>query len=75
MTHKGSEVWYVDPDGTIHLFIRGASNDLAGGDGQRFDHPSVRISEPRAITMDVMGNLILTENDGGFIRRINRVQR
>ncbi len=73
-THKGGQVWYVS-GGSIHLFVDGDSDDSHAGDGLRFDDPTVRISEPRAITMDPNGNLLITEHDGGFIRRVNYTRR
>jgi sugar lactone lactonase YvrE len=71
-THRGGQVWYVDGAGAIHLFVDGDSDDSHAGDGLAFDDPLVRISEPRAISMDRQGNLLITEHDGGFIRRVNR---
>ncbi len=71
-THRGGQVWFIDNAGLIHLFVNGDSSDSHSGDGKRFDDPSVRISEPRAISMDSQGNLVITEHDGGFVRRVNR---
>ncbi len=71
-THKGGQVWYIGGDGVIHLFVDGDASDSHAGDGLAFDDPAVRISEPRAITMDSAGNLIITEHDGGFVRRVLR---
>lgn len=70
-THKGGQVWYVDGAGAIHLFVDGDADDSHAGDGLRFDDPQVRISEPRGVTMDPVGNVLITEHDGGFIRRVN----
>lgn len=70
-THKGGQVWFVDTAGVIHLFVDGDADDSHAGDGQPFDDPAVRISEPRAVSMDAKGNLLITEHDGGFIRRVN----
>jgi hypothetical protein len=72
-THRGGQIWFVDTLGEIHLFVDGDSNDSHAGDGLRFDDPQVKISEPRAITMDSQGNLLITEHDGGYLRRVNRL--
>jgi len=71
-THAGSQVWFVDTAGIIHLFVHGTSaKDSHGGDGTHFYAPAVpRISEVRAITMDHEGNLLITEHDAGYVRKI-----
>jgi hypothetical protein len=70
-THRGSQVWYVDTDGHIHLFLNGDRNGAHAGDGTWFYNPAEpRVSECRAITMDFAGNLLITENDVGYIRKI-----
>jgi hypothetical protein len=72
-THRGSQVWYVDTAGIIHLFIDGAPRAHAG-DGEPFDSPGKKVSEVRNVTMDRQGNLLITEHDFGFIRRVRRVE-
>ena len=67
-THQGGDIWYVDSDGVIHLFIEGDDEHSHSGDGEDYDTPGLKISEPRAITMFDDGRLILTENDHGYIR-------
>ncbi len=69
-THEGSQVWYVDPDGIIHLFLDGAGGRTHGGDGDWFFSPGIKISEPRSVTMDHQGNILITESDYGFVRKI-----
>jgi secreted PhoX family phosphatase len=70
-THRGSQVWYVDTAGYIHLFLNGIRNGVPTGDGTWFYDPfEARVSEVRAVTMDYDGNLIITENDIGFIRKV-----
>ena len=71
-THAGSQVWYVDTSGIIHLFLDGRPDDVHEGDGLPFDTPGAKISEVRAVTMDRAGNLLVTENDLGFIRIVHR---
>jgi hypothetical protein len=70
-THQGSQVWYVDTEGLIHLFIDGAPTDVHAGDGSWFWKPGVyQISECRAITADREGNLLITEHDSGYVRKV-----
>jgi sugar lactone lactonase YvrE len=70
-THRSSRVWYVDPTGYIHLFLNGNRNGAHAGDGTWFYNPiEPRVSECRAITMDHEGNLLITENDVGYIRKV-----
>jgi hypothetical protein len=68
-THQGSQVWYVDTEGLIHLFLNGTPNDVHAGDGTWFLNPT-RISECRAITADRDGNVLITEHDSGYIRKV-----
>jgi hypothetical protein len=73
-THRSSRVWYIDTDGYIHLFLNGNRNGAHAGDGTWFYDPTQpRVSECRAVTMDYEGNLIITENDIGFIRKVEFV--
>ncbi len=71
-THKGGDVWFVDDDGRIHLMIAGDANDSHAGDGERFDVPGDKISEPRAVSISPMGDIIITEHDGGYVRVVRR---
>jgi len=71
-THKGGQIWFVDPDGIIHLFVDGGKNDQHSGDRRAYNSPGKKISEPRAISIDHEGNLLITESDYGFIRRVKR---
>ena len=70
-THRGSQVWYIDTAGYIHLFLNGNRNGAHAGDGTWFYNPlEARVSEIRAVTVDHQGNLLITENDIGFVRRV-----
>lgn len=70
-THEGSQIWYVDTNGWIHLFLDGRDGDeFHSGDGENFRTPGYKISEPRSVSVDHDGNVIITENDMGFIRKI-----
>lgn len=72
-THEDSRIWYVDTTGVIHLFLNGISDDDAHtGDGEHFQTPGYKISEVRAVCLDCDGNIIITENDVGYIRKIRR---
>jgi hypothetical protein len=73
----GNRVWYVDPAGIIHRWMNGSSaNNVRVGDGQWFyDNPNqAKVSRVRAINTDPFGNLIITESNFGYVRRI-RFQR
>lgn len=69
-THAGGQIWYVDTDGIIHLFVDGESDHSHSGDGEDFDTEGKKISEPRAVVMDGEGRIVITENDHGYVRRI-----
>ena len=70
-THRSSRVWYVDVAGDIHLFLHGFRNSAHAGDGTWFYEPSeARVSKCRAVTMDWQGNVLITENDAGFVRKV-----
>ncbi len=71
-THQGSQVWYVDTDGLIHLFLNGYHSDTThAGDNSWFYNPNeYRVSECRAVTLDYEGNMLITENDLGYVRKI-----
>jgi sugar lactone lactonase YvrE len=70
-THEGSQIWYVDTLGIIHLFLNGSEGDeYHTGDGEHFQTPGYKISEARGISVDYKGNILITENDAGYIRKI-----
>jgi sugar lactone lactonase YvrE len=73
-THKGGQIWYVDGLGDIHLFLDGDAEHSHGGDGEDYRSPGKKISEPRAVSMTPDGDILITENDYGFIRRLARVE-
>ena len=73
----GSRIWYVDPAGIIHRWINGNSaNNFRVGDGQWFyaDPDAAKVSKVRSTNTDPFGNLIIVENNYGYVRRI-RFQR
>ena len=70
-THQGSQIWYIDTGGIIHLFLDGRNGDeYHSGDGEKFNTPGFKISEPRSVSVDYEGNILIAENDKGFIRKI-----
>lgn len=74
---QGNRIWYVDPAGIIHRWMNGSSaNHFRVGDGQWFyaNTATPKVSRVRAINTDPFGNLIITESNFGYVRRI-RFQR
>ncbi len=66
--HSGSRLWYVDTIGKIRLFING-SNGAHCCNGQAYNANSRnKLSEIRNVTVDHSGNVLITENDAGFVR-------
>ena len=73
-THAGSQVLYVDPAGIVYVFVAGQDGGAHSGDGAWFHSPGFKITEARSVTMDHDGNILIVENDYGYVRRI-RFQR
>jgi hypothetical protein len=69
-TDNGSQLWYVDTDGYIHLFLHGNSYAHTGDGGWFYDPLTPKVSRIRQITLDYDGNLIITEHDAGYIRKV-----
>ncbi|MFC2129180.1 T9SS type A sorting domain-containing protein [Bacteroidota bacterium] len=70
-THEGSQIWYVATNGRAYLFLDGMNGDgYHSGDGDNYRTPGYKISEARSVSVDYDGNVIITENDLGFIRKI-----
>lgn len=73
----GNRIWYVDPAGIIHRWMNGSgANHRRVGDGQWFyaNPATPKVSRVRAVVTDIYGNLIITESNYGYVRRI-RFQR
>ena len=69
----GNRIWYVDPASIIHRWMNGSSaKNVRVGDGQWFyANPNLaKVSRVRAVNTDPFGNLIITESNYGFVRRI-----
>ena len=73
-THLGSQIWYVDTAGYIHRFVDGKPGAHAG-DGGNYNTPGNKISELRSVTLDRDGNMLITENDYGFVRKIRLLRQ
>jgi hypothetical protein len=70
-TDYGAQFLYVDVTGVIHIFVNGQNDDHAG-DGQWFYSPAnYFFGQLRSVSMDNQGNLIIVENDLGYVRRID----
>jgi hypothetical protein len=76
-TDNGSQVWYVDLDQRIHLLLNGSSaNTSHSGDGAYFYNPSaLQVSKVRQVTLDREGNILITEHDAGYVRKIRFLPR
>jgi hypothetical protein len=69
----GNRIWYVDPAGIIHRWMNGSSaNNKRVGDGQWFySNPNLaKVSRVRSVNTDPFGNMIITESNFGYVRRI-----
>ena len=61
----------MDTAGYVHLLLNGYRNDVHAGDNTWFYNPNeYRVSKCRAVTMDYEGDLLITENDMGFVRKV-----
>ena len=69
-TDYGAQFLYVDVTGIIHVLLNGYADDHAG-DGQWFYTPGHTIGQMRSVSLDPQGNLIIVENDLGYVRRID----
>ncbi|HEU0008823.1 MAG TPA: hypothetical protein VFT34_03300, partial [Verrucomicrobiae bacterium] len=70
LTHNGCQLWYMDTAGIVHLLLNGYRGSTHSGDGQFYYTPWPAISEGRSVTMDYEGNILITESDWGYVRRI-----
>jgi hypothetical protein len=70
-TDYAAQLLYVDMAGVIHIFVNGYA-DTHAGDGQWFYSPnSYKFGQLRSVSMDNQGNLLIVENDIGYVRRID----
>jgi hypothetical protein len=54
----------------IHVLVSGKTHSHAG-DGQWFYTPGNKMGQLRSVTMDNQGNLLIVENDLGYVRQID----
>jgi hypothetical protein len=69
-TDEGSQLLYVDVTGVIHILVNGF-DDTHSGDGKWFYSLSYKFGQLRSVSMDNQGNLLIVENDLGYVRRID----
>lgn len=70
-TDAPCQLWYVDASGYIHLVLNGSTGAHAGDGAWVYDNPSTaKMSNGKQITMDYDGNLLLTESENGYVRKI-----
>jgi hypothetical protein len=70
--HHGNDIFYVDPAGRIYMLLNGGKDIVDHhGDGTWFYNTAEkRVSQIRAVTVDWEGNLLITENDAGYVRKV-----
>jgi hypothetical protein len=68
--HEGNQILYVDGADILHVFVDG-QNGAHSGDGDWFHSPGFKIAQARSVTMDSQGNILIVENDFGYVRKIN----
>ena len=70
-THEGCQLWFIDSAGIAHLFLDG--EDVAhAGIGETYSTPGKKVSEMRSVTLDAAGNVIIVDDDRGFVTRVVR---
>ena len=71
-TDAGAQLLYVDVTGVIHIIVNGAG-DTHAGDGQWFyNNPAnPKFGQLRSVCLGNRGNLIIVENDTGYVRQID----
>ena len=69
-TDYGAQLLYVDIKGVLHILVNGFGTTHAG-DGQWFYTPGYKFGQLRSVSLDHHGNLLIVENDNGYVRRID----
>lgn len=54
----------------LHVLVKGDTDDHCG-DGQWSYTPGYKFGQLRSVTTDNQGNLLIVENDTGYVRRID----
>ena len=70
-THEGYQVWFIDVAGIAHLFLDGGK-DVHAGIGAAYDTPGTKVSEMRSLTLTGSGDVLIVDDDRGFVSRVNR---
>ena len=70
--HAGSKLWYLNSKGMLFEFLDGKDDHSHKGDGEHFQTKGNKVSEIRSVTIDHQGNIIICENDYGYIRKIKK---
>lgn len=70
--HHGNDIFYVDIAGRIYMLFNGGKDveDHHGDGTWFFNTAEKRVSQIRAVTVDWDGNLLITENDAGYVRKL-----
>ena len=66
-----AQMVFVDAAGILHLFLNGQNDDHAGEGGWFYSPASYFTGQGRSVTMDNQGNLIIVENDTGYVREVD----
>lgn len=69
-TDYGEQLLYVDTAGIIHVLMNGLL-DTHAGDGQWFYSGGFKMGQPRSVSMDNAGDILLVENDLGYVRKVD----
>ena len=69
-TQRGSQIWYLGGDGIMRLFLDGSPDGAHAGDGENYMEPGAKVSNIRSVTADRNQNLLITEHDAGYVRKI-----
>lgn len=73
-SQESGSIWFVDSANLIWRIIDGDDDkDTHGGNGQPLTVAGLKISEPRAVAIAPNGDLLVTENDRGIIRRVTNI--
>ena len=69
--HEGYQVWFIDAAGLAHLFLDGGK-DVHAGIGGPYNAPGEKVSEMRSVTLTATGDVLIVDDDRGFVTRVKR---